>query len=57
MNLIEASGPLDAERLQALAELLADTSICGLGQAALLPITSVIRRFGVEPSAAGEGGP
>ncbi len=43
---IEAEGELDVERLRALAELLADTSICGLGQAALNPITSVIERFG-----------
>jgi NADH:ubiquinone oxidoreductase subunit F (NADH-binding) len=39
---IEAEGPLDVERLRALAALLADTSICGLGQAALNPIMSVL---------------
>ena len=45
VKIIEAGAALDVERLQALADLLADTSICGLGQAALLPITSVIDRF------------
>ncbi|MDH4017945.1 MAG: SLBB domain-containing protein, partial [Actinomycetota bacterium] len=48
VKLIEASGPLDVEGLSALADLLADTSICGLGQAALIPITSVIDGFGAQ---------
>ncbi len=47
VKMIEDDGPLDATRLRALAELLADTSICGLGQAALNPITSVLERFDV----------
>jgi len=48
VELIEGSGPLDVEGLSALADLLADTSICGLGQAALIPITSVIDGFSAQ---------
>ncbi|HSF31860.1 MAG TPA: NADH-ubiquinone oxidoreductase-F iron-sulfur binding region domain-containing protein [Candidatus Tectomicrobia bacterium] len=41
-----SSGDLDT--IHALAEAMQLTSICGLGQAAPLPITSVIRYFGDE---------
>jgi len=52
VKLIEAAGPLDVPRLRSLAELLADTSICGLGQAALNPIGSLLDRFGSEEGGA-----
>jgi len=36
------------ELIEELAAAMADTSICGLGQAAPLPITSVLRHFAAD---------
>jgi len=43
--LIEGRRPEDLERLPELHETLLQTSICGLGQAALNPVLSVLRRL------------
>jgi len=40
--------PRDLDTIDALAETMQLTSICGLGQAAPLPITSVVRHFRAE---------
>ena len=46
---IESRDPGELEKLRGLHEAMADTSICGLGQAALIPIISILDRFGLEP--------
>ena len=46
---IESRNPGELEKLRGLHEAMADTSICGLGQAALIPIISILDRFGLEP--------
>jgi len=40
-----AGEPADYERIDALAQVMGDTSICGLGQVAAWPLTSVIKHF------------
>jgi NADH:ubiquinone oxidoreductase subunit F (NADH-binding) len=37
--------PADFERIEALAQVMGDTSICGLGQVAAWPLTSVLKHF------------
>jgi NADP-reducing hydrogenase subunit HndC len=44
----EGGSSRDLDTIQELAEAMQLTSICGLGQAAPLPITSVVRHFGDE---------
>jgi NADH:ubiquinone oxidoreductase subunit F (NADH-binding)/NADH:ubiquinone oxidoreductase subunit E len=44
----EGGSSSDLETIDALAEAMQLTSICGLGQAAPLPITSVVRHFRAE---------
>ena len=47
--------PWDEALLTELSQAMRDASICGLGQAASNPLTSVIRYFaGAAPSAAAE---
>jgi NADH:ubiquinone oxidoreductase subunit F (NADH-binding)/NADH:ubiquinone oxidoreductase subunit E len=46
VRLIEARDARGLARLRELHETLAATSICGLGQAALTPVISVLDRFG-----------
>jgi NADH:ubiquinone oxidoreductase subunit F (NADH-binding) len=41
----EGGSSSDLDTIDALAETMQLTSICGLGQAAPLPITSVVRHF------------
>jgi formate dehydrogenase/NADH-quinone oxidoreductase subunit F len=45
LKIIEARAPEGLAGLHALHEAMAATSICGLGQAALIPITSILDRF------------
>jgi formate dehydrogenase len=45
VGLIESGGAKAASRLRELHETLAATSICGLGQAALNPVLSVLDNF------------
>jgi NADH:ubiquinone oxidoreductase subunit F (NADH-binding) len=52
VGLIARGDDESLESLRVLDETLRDTSICGLGQAALTPILSVLDRFPSEP---GEG--
>jgi NADH:ubiquinone oxidoreductase subunit F (NADH-binding) len=49
VRVIESREPGELEKLGDLHQAMADTSICGLGQAALIPVTSILERFGVEP--------
>jgi len=46
----------DAALLDELARAMIDASICGLGQAAPNPFTSVIRYFPAELASKGQGG-
>ena len=45
VTMIEGRKPEDLARLEELHETLLQTSICGLGQAALVPVLSVLQRF------------
>lgn len=54
VKLIDAADPESFSALPALHEILRETSICGLGQAALNPILSVLENF---PPSTGEGPP
>ncbi len=45
LEIIEAREPEGLDRLHALHEAMEATSICGLGQAALIPVTSLLDRF------------
>ncbi|MFT5694740.1 MAG: NADH:ubiquinone oxidoreductase subunit F (NADH-binding), partial [Myxococcota bacterium] len=45
VKLIAANDPEDLARIPALHEIMRETSICGLGQAALNPIMSVLDNF------------
>jgi formate dehydrogenase/NADH-quinone oxidoreductase subunit F len=45
LAIIEAREPEGLDRLHALHEAMEATSICGLGQAALIPVTSLLDRF------------
>ena len=44
LKILEAREPEGLEGLHALHEVMAATSICGLGQAALIPVTSILER-------------
>jgi NADH:ubiquinone oxidoreductase subunit F (NADH-binding) len=44
LQLIEAREPAGLEKLRGLHEAMAATSICGLGQAALIPVLSILDR-------------
>jgi NADH:ubiquinone oxidoreductase subunit F (NADH-binding)/NADH:ubiquinone oxidoreductase subunit E len=50
VQLIAARETQGLERLRELHETLASTSICGLGQAALIPVLSVLDHFEVQTS-------
>jgi formate dehydrogenase len=56
VGLIETGDAKAASRLRELHETLAATSICGLGQAALNPILSVLDHFGDSAWGDGESG-
>jgi NADH:ubiquinone oxidoreductase subunit F (NADH-binding)/NADH:ubiquinone oxidoreductase subunit E len=45
LRLIEAGSAADLARIPELHEVLRATSLCGLGQVALLPVSSVLERF------------
>jgi NADH:ubiquinone oxidoreductase subunit F (NADH-binding)/NADH:ubiquinone oxidoreductase subunit E len=49
LRLIEAREPAGLEKLRDLHEAMAATSICGLGQAALIPVLSILDRNGGDP--------
>ena len=49
LKLIESGERANLERLHELHAAMEATSICGLGQAALIPVTTLLRRRGEAP--------